>query len=131
MSVRRSDGLPGEARQLDDLRRASAVTVPLAMIGVAGLFAYAFVSARLGVAFAIPVGIVSAIASAVILSGPVGRALAQRLGLRNPPASAELPEQVLGELDELRVRLQELEERVDFSERLLAQQPRADRAAER
>jgi hypothetical protein len=33
----------------------------------------------------------------------------------------ELPAEILGELDELRLRVGELEERVDFSERLLAQ----------
>jgi hypothetical protein len=104
--------------------------VPLAMVGSFGIMAYAFLSARLGLGFAIPVGVVSGLATAAILSGPVGKALAQRLGLRQPPPPNELSDQVLGELDEFRLRIQELEERVDFSERLLARQPRAGRAAE-
>ncbi len=106
------------------------VTVLLIGFALAAGQGYVFLSARLGVAFAIPVGVVGALAAAAILSGPIGKALAQRLGLRNPPAPNEVPEQVLGELDELRMRMQELEERVDFSERMLARQPRAGGVAE-
>jgi hypothetical protein len=116
---------------MDDSGHASAFTIPLGVIASVGIFAYAFLAMRLGVAFAIPVGVIGALASAAILSGPVGKAIAQRLGLRNPPAPNEISDQVLGELEDLRLRMQELEERVDFSERLLARQPRADGAPER
>lgn len=112
-------------------RAPGAIAGVIVVVGVSVAWVYAFLSARLGVAFAIPVGVVGALSTAAVLSGPVGKALAQRLGLRNPPAPSEVPEQVLGELDELRMRMQELEERVDFSERLLAQQPRAGSAPER
>ncbi|MGQ0702873.1 MAG: hypothetical protein ACT4PM_07040 [Gemmatimonadales bacterium] len=78
---------------------------------------YAFLASRLGIGFAIPVGIVGLVSAAVITL-----AVTRRL---RPPASSGLPDelagQVLGELEEIRGRLQELEERMDFSERLLAQ----------
>lgn len=45
-------------------------------------------------------------------------------GFRNDPAPDELTGQLLGELEEVRSRMQELEERVDFSERLLAGIPK-------
>lgn len=79
----------------------------------------------MGMGYAIPTTIIGAIAAAVVLRGPVGEALARRI---QGPATSELPpEQVLNELDELRGRLAELEERTDFSERLLAQhRERAD-----
>ena len=72
-----------------------------------------------GPGYAIPTTLVGAVAAAVILRGPVGQALAARI---QGGAHAELPpEQVLNELDDLRGRISELEERADFSERLLAQ----------
>jgi hypothetical protein len=40
--------------------------------------------------------------------------------------TAEIPEQVLDELDALRAEVAELSERVDFTERLLAQPKRSD-----
>ncbi len=109
---------------MDESRHATAITISAAWIAMVGIAAYAVMAIRLGPGFAIPVGIIGALASAAILAGPIGKALAQRMGLRNPPAPNEVPDQVLGELDELRIRMQELEERVDFSERLLAGLPR-------
>ena len=88
---------------------------------IVGVFGYVFLALNLGKGFAIPVGIVGAIASAIAL-GPLGRAIANRI--EGNPAQEVLPEQMAAELDELRGRLGELEERMDFSERLLAQQPR-------
>jgi hypothetical protein len=60
---------------------------------------------------------------AVILRGPIGKALADQLrGGSDREEPTEVPEEVYAELDDLRARLSELEERQDFSERLLAQQ---------
>ncbi len=109
---------------MSDSRNTTAITISAAWIVMVGIAAYAVMAIRLGPGFAIPVGIIGALSSAAILAGPIGKALAQRMGLRNPPAPNEVPEQVLGELDEMRIRMQELEERVDFSERLLAALPR-------
>jgi uncharacterized protein involved in exopolysaccharide biosynthesis len=57
---------------------------------------------------------------------PITRALARRLGRTGNPDSALLAEVEqlhtrLGEMDSLQSRLLELEERVDFTERVLAQ----------
>jgi hypothetical protein len=63
-----------------------------------------------------------AIGMAMILTGPIGVALAERIrGARaaGDPALA-------GEVEELRGRLAEVEERLDFAERLLAQAREAD-----
>lgn len=56
------------------------------------------------------------------LRGPLGAALAQRIA-GTPPADHALAEETAAELEELRRRVYELEERVDFSERLLVQRP--------
>lgn len=86
---------------------------------LAPLIGHVILGITVGPGYAIPTTIVGAIAAAVVLRGPVGDALARRI---QGPAPSELPpEQVLNEIDELRSRLSELEERTDFSERLLAQ----------
>ncbi|HYN19502.1 MAG TPA: hypothetical protein VE078_00975 [Thermoanaerobaculia bacterium] len=99
------------------------MTATLGVLGLAAIFGFVFLASRLGIAFAIPVGIIGAGATAVALHGPLGKAIARRLEGAEPSVETP-PELLLGELDELRGRLQELEERVDFSERLLAQQSR-------
>ncbi|HZA93747.1 MAG TPA: hypothetical protein VE420_14075 [Gemmatimonadales bacterium] len=62
--------------------------------------------------------------------GPVGMALGRRLsGRAHTDADAELEEmgtQVTAEMDDLRRRLGEVEERLDFAERLLTDGPPAN-----
>lgn len=70
----------------------------------------------------VPVVTILGIASAVILRGPLGRALADRVARRGPAPdgrSAEIAADALLELDNLKQRLAELEERQDFTERML------------
>jgi hypothetical protein len=101
--------------------RGGASLFPIAIPFVVAVMGYIYLAEELGIPFAIPVGIIGSIATAIALHGPIGKAIARRLE-GAPAPGAELPaEQVLGELDELRQRLAEVEERVDFSERLLAQ----------
>ena len=64
-----------------------------------------------------------AIAMAKILTGPIGVALAGRI--RGNARTAEDPAHV-AEVEDLRGRLAEVEERLDFAERLLAQAREAD-----
>jgi hypothetical protein len=52
-----------------------------------------------------------------IFRGPVGEALAERLRGRAP---AQHDAQLMAEVDAMRTRLAEVEERLDFAERLLA-----------
>lgn len=59
---------------------------------------------------------------------PAARARARRIEREGMPVDADL----LGEVDQLRSRLEEMEERLEFSERMLARQagPQALRAPE-
>jgi hypothetical protein len=75
-------------------------------------------SVIIGEDFAVPAMVMGGVIGAIVLRGPVGKALAERIR----GEGAALPEphpELLAELDEMRTRMAELEERVDFSERLL------------
>ncbi|TFH61431.1 MAG: hypothetical protein E4G90_09740 [Gemmatimonadales bacterium] len=89
----------------------------MAFVAIAAIVGYVILAAALGEGFAIPVAIIGTISGAVVLRGPVGKALARRL---EGGGAMEPNEDVLLELDELRTRVVELEERQDFAERLLA-----------
>jgi hypothetical protein len=60
------------------------------------------------------------VAAIFILRGPLGKALADRIGGRAPDAREV--QELRGEVDELRHQLGEVQERLDFAERLLAKQ---------
>jgi hypothetical protein len=78
--------------------------------------------------FIVPVVMFLSIAAMVILRGPLGKALADRIAGRRPEGpSREVGDHVTAELEEMRQRLSELENRVDFAERLLAKGRDADR----
>ena len=79
-----------------------------------------------GPAVAMSVMFVSA-ASIFVLRGPLGRALADRLAGRTGGAASVDSDRLQGEVEELKHRLAEVEERLDFTERMLAK----DRDAER
>jgi hypothetical protein len=59
-------------------------------------------------------------AGSFVLAGPIGKAIAQRIAGRgaDPALAADL-DACLAEVDALRTRVLELEERVDFAERIL------------
>lgn len=92
--------------------------------GCAGLFVHLILALKLGEGYAIPVTIIGAIGATVALRGPLGQAFAE--WIRGAGGNELPPEQVLNELDDLRTRLTELEERADFSERMLAQRREGD-----
>lgn len=78
--------------------------------------------------FIVPVVFFISMASVFILRGPLGKALADRLaGRRVPGPEGHDGEVVTAELEEMRLRLTELENRVDFAERLLAKGRDGDR----
>jgi hypothetical protein len=77
--------------------------------------------------------------SAFLLAiSPIGRAIADRIRSGTPAASEETLERVqetqqaiLEDLESVRQELSELQERMDFSERLLAQRREAERLPEK
>lgn len=96
-----------------------------ALIGVAAVAGYVVLSIVLGAGFAIPTAIVGSVMGMITLKGPLGQAIARRLDAES--AGAALPEETAAELEDMRERMVELEERLDFTERMLAQsrQPQA------
>src|SRR5690606_39423679 len=73
--------------------------------------------------FAIPAIMMLGIGGTIVLRGPLGKAIARRIeGMDAPEVDVE---PVLQELDEVRARMLELEERMDFTERLLAREREA------
>lgn len=88
---------------------------------IAALMTAAFVvgALREGEDFLIPAIIAMAVIAVVGLKSPIGDALAERL--RGDATPHRLDDAVLAELDDVRARMAELEERLDFSERLMAQ----------
>ncbi len=94
-------------------------------LAVVGLFIVAPLAGALIVAtvklgaVAVPIWIAASVAVAVVMKGAVGEAVAARL--RGDAGGSQLDGDALAELDELRSRVVELEERQDFSERMLAQ----------
>lgn len=79
----------------------------------------------------IPIWGITMVAAMVIMRGPLGQAVAARIsGAAVEQGQAlEAPPEVYAELDELRARILELEERQDFAERLLADRAGADGGA--
>ena len=63
------------------------------------------------------------IAAAIILRGPLGKALGERIAGRKLDGDVSAETEALhADVEELRFRLSEFEERLDFTERLLARQ---------
>lgn len=68
------------------------------------------------------------IGGAVVLRGPIGKALAERIAGRRfgapgaDPEHAEQLDRALTELEDVKHRVAEIEERQDFAERMLARQ---------
>ena len=100
----------------EEITGALAVIGLFVVVPLAGALIVA--TAKLG-PVSVPIWIAASIAVAVVLKGPVGEALASRL--RGDANGGQLEGETLAELDDLRSRVAELEERQDFSERMLAQ----------
>lgn len=87
------------------------------ILGLAAIGAFTTMAMTMGEDFAIPGLIAVGVIGAVIFKGPVGKALGRRL---ENGAPAELPPEVVADVEELRGRVMELEERLDFTERMLS-----------
>lgn len=68
------------------------------------------------------IAVVSAVLFVKLLKGPLGHAIADRLRGTAPPDPG-----LLDELEAVKTRLAEVEERLDFAERMLAQGEQAQR----
>ena len=98
--------------------------IGLASMTTAIFGALASITSHIGpAAIAIWVGVLGA--AVFILRGPVGHAIGRRIE-GGDDVKVELPPEVYAELDELRERVAELEERQDFAERLLTQPARSE-----
>ena len=69
----------------------------------------------------IPITFFLSVAGVIVLRGPLGRAWADRIAGRTGPDDAEV-QALRADIEDLRVRLGETEERLDFAERLLSNQ---------
>ena len=79
--------------------------------------------------FIVPAFITVAALTGYLANKDLGKAIAHRL--RHGPEPIEASQEMYGELDDLRNRVLELEERLDFAERLLAQPKDVERVAGR
>lgn len=100
----------------------------ITIVSVVLLGAFIALSVVIGEDFAIPAMLTGGVVGAIVLRGPLGKALAERIH-SGTVGAGEVPPELLDEMDEMRTRMVELEERVDFTERLLARQ-RADEPAQ-
>lgn len=105
-------------------RHRSGSGWPFILIGVSVIALFSGLgeaSQQLGPA-SIPIWFITIGGAAFALRGPLGKAIAERISGKSltEDVVAQVPDEVYAELDELRARLGELEERVDFSERLIA-----------
>ena len=72
------------------------------------------------------IAIIMAVVMVKLFKGPLGQAIADRLRGTAPPDGG-----VLDELETVKTRLAEVEERLDFAERMLAQGEQAQRLSGR
>lgn len=105
--------------------------VALGIVAVAFLGTMASITEDLG-PVSIPIWGAGIIGAIFIANSPIGKAIARKIagGELEAPAVVEVPEEVYAELDELRARMLEMEERQDFAERLLAARPENERPAD-
>lgn len=100
----------------DDWRSSAFIGMGLAGLGIGGGLAAA--SGTMGSAAIAVWGIVFVMVTGVVRS-PAAKLFVEKLR-ESPTETTELANEVYAELDELRNRVLELEERQDFAERMLA-----------
>jgi hypothetical protein len=109
-------------------RRRNGFSPIIAMVIASGFFLMVGLSKATGAlgAASIPIWAMAIAGVAYVLKGPLGEALLRTVadGDRSQEMGGASPE-LLHELDDLRAQLSELQERVDFTERLLAREREA------
>jgi hypothetical protein len=96
--------------------------VATTFIGMAVIGAFIALSVVIGEDFAVPAIITLGIVGVLLGRGEVGRAIARRIEHGSAGATDG---ETQAELEDMRGRMAELEERLDFAERLLTQQREA------
>ena len=94
------------------------------VLGLAAIAAFTTMAMQMGEDFAIPGLIALGVIGAVIFKGPVGKALGRRLEYGGP---SEPSQEYLAEMDDMRARVMELEERLDFTERMISKSREPER----
>lgn len=115
-------------------RGGPGVLVAFTLLGLGAIAAFIVGAATIGEDFAIPAMIAAAVVSAIALRSPVGRALAERIRGDEMVAGGMVDEELhllRSGLERMEDRVLELEERHDFTERLLAQRNLDQQNAER
>ena len=92
--------------------------VVITILGLSAIAAFTTMAMTIGEDFAIPALIALGVVGAVIFKGPIGKALGRRL--ENGPT--EPSQEYMAEMDEMRARVMELEERLDFTERMISKE---------
>ena len=79
---------------MSDRKDTASSMTAITLIGVFGIAGYTVLAGLLGAGFAIPIAVIGLASSAVILRGPVGKALARRLegGTASPDSEQALME---------------------------------------
>jgi hypothetical protein len=109
-------------------RELGGFALAIALIGVFAAVGFTIIAVKVGEDFAIPVGIVGAIAAAIVLRGPLGKALARRIeGVTDRAAVEDATAPLVAHIEAMQTRLSELEERMEFTERVLTRARDADR----
>lgn len=103
----------------DSKEYMSSAFIGIGLAGMGLFIALAAASATLG-PVAVPIWAMAIGLVAITVKSPVAKAFADRLAGRHGPDVVEVPQELYAELDELRSRVLELEERQDFAERLLS-----------
>ncbi len=81
--------------------------------------------------FLVPIMLFVVIGLVAVLRGPIGKAFADRIAGRSTSGTEWRETEALrGEVEELRLRMTELEERLDFAERMLARAREPERLPE-
>jgi hypothetical protein len=75
----------------------------------------------------IPIAGIFAVAAVMIMKGPFGQALAKRMSRDRDAIDDQRAVELENRLEDVHYRLQELEERLDFTERIVAQDRNIER----
>ena len=77
--------------------------------------------------FLVPITMFLTIGAVLIIRGPMGKAIGERIAGKHPEIDHGETDALRAEIEDMRYRMIDLEERVDFAERMLAKQKGADR----